>query len=1323
MALIESNNPWLGLASYQAKDANMFFGREEEIAAMLEIIKRNYSTVIYGKSGIGKTSLINAGLIPALERDGYLPVPVKLEHNTPVGYDRQIINAVTRKMQECNGEIESEFTAQIPDECRLWFFFHACNFWSADNHRLTPVVFIDQFEEIFTICDNQADAAGFFKLVNDLFQQLPPSSATEILEQSDSRIDFSGSAAFRLIVSMREDFLARLEDYSRNVPSMRKNRVGLAPVNGLQSLSVIMKPAPGIIDRQSALRIIAKVAKLDSVEDDEETLRSIHIETCILSLFCTQMYRKAASLKKDTISAQIIDQFGDDIINDYYTEFTSKISKDSIKYLEDNLLTSSGFRNALAYEDVVPEYVEAREIDILEQSRIIRKEIVNKATRIEFTHDVLCGVALEHKNKRRQRSERSSRKRVRTYHLAECAVFLIYLFILFFKPKEYGNEYASYPPGAISDNPIVFAVSIVLLFTAMLSRNAVALCKGRSWLFTIFSFIYSYLACVVVAAISSEWLNVHDDYWFLWSSIYGVLTMVTFVASCTKQRSSSFRQLWKMAFSYRQWHPSTPVSLKYLAGCVYLLLAITAGVYMSTGLAVGLFICLIPVMLLLLSIWKKSPVAGWKLPALSAVGILALYGMYSTQYTTHRIYSFALLALLLVITYLAVHVLAAKAGLLRKSLAAVAVWAVAFLALPCVILGFNLWNLGDYAVANRGVIHCEKADHYGMYDIYHPLNGRYIVVKDEVCRYGAFDRYARTLLPARFYDINPQAVYKYYGTTFVGDILDFRFYVNKTDSVELSDYLQYQNVLSKGIENAYRQLFATDYIDSKLSQIISEESKHEIDESKDKDTSKKTITSDDSAPVNKDIDFLCKSDFAKFSVTPSTYLKLARYYHSKDSAEKEFEMLSKALLYTMAMDSTASVLNSDGWNAEEQYDELVAAIVYIKTKYIYSNYKDEFKEYFFNRTDYLDFIKRILVDMDPGEAAEYITSNAEFDWEINVRGWSSVRDNQIYQSLGLRNPGFSKLLKKVVDREPNLISRSYSYIFMGEYNKAKELSIRAMEEEATDSIMMLAASTNLLTSCLFLGDYEEAARILDLYRGKIFGGRFYQDIILEDLNNFFSADIIDDIPREVYINFIKGIDPKNNRYNGNLYVHRAGDCPGICYWGEENYEPGSYYKTWYVEDLHPFHFVTDDKGDIISPIFDEVYLPNLNLSDDYDFTTPYDIFTHDPIVIYAIDGKMGFYDATRLEKITEAQFDYAWRFSEGLAAVAQDDKVGFINEQGEMVIPCQYYYDDADYSEYYFESDGRCTVYIINPENDYDEVLWGVIDTQGNLILPFGSDR
>ena len=56
-----------------------FYGRGDEIEQLLRLVRRDTLTLLYGVSGLGKTSLLQAGLFPALRNENYLPVPIRLD--------------------------------------------------------------------------------------------------------------------------------------------------------------------------------------------------------------------------------------------------------------------------------------------------------------------------------------------------------------------------------------------------------------------------------------------------------------------------------------------------------------------------------------------------------------------------------------------------------------------------------------------------------------------------------------------------------------------------------------------------------------------------------------------------------------------------------------------------------------------------------------------------------------------------------------------------------------------------------------------------------------------------------------------------------------------------------------------------------------------------------------------------------------------------------------------------------------------------------------------------------------------------------------------
>lgn len=1267
------DNPWLGLASYQEKDAELFFGRKKETAFLCDVIRQNYSTVIYGKSGMGKTSLINAGVIPLLAEEGFLPVYIKLEHNADRSYSRQIIEAVTRKLEEQGGELESkaDLEAMVSDEYKLWSFFHTHVFWSKDNHRVVPVVFVDQFEEIFTICENKSDASAFFGLLNDLFQLLPPDDVLRMIEENNIRIDFNETASFRLILSLREDFLARLEDYSYDIPVLKKNRVGVSPLTGLQALEVMLNPIPGIMDRQAALKILEKVSKCAHIEDNDEVLSEISVETCILSLFCSQLFKKTIELKKDMITLEIIEKFGDNIINNYYHECMKKLSRDSVTYLEDRLLTSSGYRNSLAYEDVVPKYVLKNEIEHLERCRLVRVEILNKTERIEFTHDVLCGVALEHKTQRRRKSLRNGKVVVGTGHVIEYLLMVAFVLFLFWGVDDPFRDVV------MKDRVGSLAVATLLLPVSMLMRLVVYDTDRRSVWFSIMMFLLSnvggFFACDVLDRIRCP-----EVLWMPWCMFYFLYTFIIFIVSFTKSRKGSLAKLLKPAFLIGY---TNTLALKFLGvftGVFSLLLAVVSGIYMRAPLTVAMMATIVPVALLVTSVWKKGVFKERKVWMYGLVLWVLSLGIYASQFTHYRILTYACSVLLLAVTYMEVSVLMSRMRVLARCLSALAVWLVCFVMLPVLVMGYNFWNLRGYAFIKDGLV----------VSLSNKVDNRYVVLQDERGRQGAFDRRLRVLVPARYMYMGSEARYDY-GMLEKMKAVDIRFLVNGDDSVFISDCLAYRNKFSKSLLKCYRHIVGID-----VNGMIRTEFCSQTKKSDKKSDTEEYYSSD----VKNRLDELCSDRLLQMAICPDVYWKMAGYYHAKDSAGKEIDMLVKGLQYAVACDSTARFLAKGNWRntREDALSSLASAMVYVETGYLYSNYQAQYDSCFLADKPYQQFVKTFMAGSDPQTFLSEVIASGKYD---NIIVAST---NRILSGISLRNPYFNGYVKDAYGRSGNLVSESYALIFMGEYEEAKRKSLLAMDSLPGYSLL---ASTNLVTAQVFLGEYGEAYRMLESYRDSIvYNGvyNFYRDCVLQDVDIFERTGIINDIPDEEYRKLRNFLDPQGDRTHSMLA--KSGQY-GV-YWAVTGPDVHAWWWSPFGLGRKGTLCLLDEQGNRITPEFDDVYIPHGKIHD-------YGEWTYDSVVIYNLNGKRGYYDVAARRFITGAEFSHAWIFSEGLAAVAKYDKeeyctlVGFINEEGKVVIPFQYKYVKGH--DYVFE-DG----FVFMPDR------WGaggeVINKAGEVV-------
>src|ERR1700746_950451 len=71
---IDEQNPWPGLSAFDETAERFFKGRAGEISELRRLVLNSSLTVLFGASGLGKTSLIQAGLFPQSRKQHFLPV-------------------------------------------------------------------------------------------------------------------------------------------------------------------------------------------------------------------------------------------------------------------------------------------------------------------------------------------------------------------------------------------------------------------------------------------------------------------------------------------------------------------------------------------------------------------------------------------------------------------------------------------------------------------------------------------------------------------------------------------------------------------------------------------------------------------------------------------------------------------------------------------------------------------------------------------------------------------------------------------------------------------------------------------------------------------------------------------------------------------------------------------------------------------------------------------------------------------------------------------------------------------------------------------------
>ncbi|MEA2078447.1 MAG: hypothetical protein U9P00_01065, partial [Pseudomonadota bacterium] len=115
-----------------AVDQRLFFGREAEAEELLHRVQATRMLVLFGKSGLGKTSLLQAGLFPSLRERGFWPIQVRLNHRD-VKPLAAVIAAVLESCQRAGVDCEAG------ERDSLWTFFKTTHLWRGET-LLVPVL-------------------------------------------------------------------------------------------------------------------------------------------------------------------------------------------------------------------------------------------------------------------------------------------------------------------------------------------------------------------------------------------------------------------------------------------------------------------------------------------------------------------------------------------------------------------------------------------------------------------------------------------------------------------------------------------------------------------------------------------------------------------------------------------------------------------------------------------------------------------------------------------------------------------------------------------------------------------------------------------------------------------------------------------------------------------------------------------------------------------------------------------------------------------------------------------------------------------------------
>ncbi|CAA0123962.1 Uncharacterised protein [Halioglobus japonicus] len=396
---LDEENPWPGMTAFSESNSAFFFGRSKEIDTLYNKVARNVLTVLFGKSGLGKSSILQAGLSPTLLQNQFVPVHIRLNHfedTLPLEDQVEVFLEDTIK----------KYGIDAPKPIReetLWEYFHKIgnDWWSTNNELLKPVLIFDQFEEIITAGQENAvraqRCAQFLEELEDLVENRPPEALLKRFSQekglaknySLDRIDY------RIVITLREDYLADLESLRERLRTIMSNRVRILPLTENQALEVVLKPGKNIVDVNVAKELVNFVAGQSAANFvARDGTQNKYVEPALLCVILRELNNQRLAAGEEKISSQLIAKKQPEaIMFEFYKNGLEGLSREVRDFIEEQLLTASGSRNRVSEDDAIQRFkITEKDIATLVDRRIIQRERVGNSTWLELSHDTLTPV-------------------------------------------------------------------------------------------------------------------------------------------------------------------------------------------------------------------------------------------------------------------------------------------------------------------------------------------------------------------------------------------------------------------------------------------------------------------------------------------------------------------------------------------------------------------------------------------------------------------------------------------------------------------------------------------------------------------------------------------------------------------------------------------------------------------------------------------------------------------------------------------------------------------------------------------------------------------
>jgi hypothetical protein len=389
MSLQHAANPYVGPRPFQREDAERFFGRDKEAQELASRLVVNPVMVLYAQSGAGKTSLINARLIPLLHQKGCEVLPVARVRGQAGRISGETIRNVYvfhTVLSLASESADVQRLAKLSLKDSLQQISRATD---EEGFHALSILIVDQLEEVFTLYPERwQDRKDFFDQIGQALEADPQ---------------------LRVLLALREDYLGELEPYGEFLPGKLRTQFRLERLRSKAALEAVELPlqtqgSGWTFEQGVAENLVDNLLRIPiEVPTGRMMIRQEFVDPVQLQVVCQSVWAHCQSSRpepsdKKVITSEDLEAFGDidKALSSFYESAINRaIQATGVKegvlrrWFEQDLITATGTRGIVFQGPNETGGIPNAVVEQLVNQHIIRAEMRGGGRWYELTHDRL----------------------------------------------------------------------------------------------------------------------------------------------------------------------------------------------------------------------------------------------------------------------------------------------------------------------------------------------------------------------------------------------------------------------------------------------------------------------------------------------------------------------------------------------------------------------------------------------------------------------------------------------------------------------------------------------------------------------------------------------------------------------------------------------------------------------------------------------------------------------------------------------------------------------------------------------------------------------